>query len=308
MTKKIVVEIAEGLGNQLFMYAFAYSLSKKINYDLMIDRTSGYSKKKNLMRKHQKYMLDNLNINQDYASKNDVYDNNFKRFIKKIEIFFDNFFNKKKFIIEKYIKINKKKVSLNIPPINIKNLSKNLYIQGHFEDENYFKTFRNDFLKMYKPLNKYLTDNEKIISKLKNTNSVSIHIRQHRFTEQVHEKKSKFNNDMTIKFTNELIEYIKKSVFFFEKNLDNPEFFIWSNDFSGINQHFDSKKFNYIIGNDVINDFNLFSYAKHFIVGGSTFHWWGAWLNENPNKVCVCPHNLNPSGNNNFYPKEWLRI
>ena len=68
MAKKIVVEIAEGLGNQLFMYAFAYSLSKKINYDLMIDKTSGYSKKKNLMRKHQKYMLDNLNINQKYAS------------------------------------------------------------------------------------------------------------------------------------------------------------------------------------------------------------------------------------------------
>ena len=55
MTKKIVVEIAEGLGNQLFMYAFAYSLSKKINYDLMIDRTSGYSKKKNLMRKHHDF-------------------------------------------------------------------------------------------------------------------------------------------------------------------------------------------------------------------------------------------------------------
>ena len=109
MAKKIVVEIAEGLGNQLFMYAFAYSLSKKINYDLMIDKTSGYSKKKNLMRKHQKYMLDNLNINQNYASKNDVYDNRFKRYVKKIELFLDNFFSKKNSSLKNILKLIREK-------------------------------------------------------------------------------------------------------------------------------------------------------------------------------------------------------
>ena len=39
MKNKLVVEIAEGLGNQLFKYAFAYSLAKKINYELLIDDT-----------------------------------------------------------------------------------------------------------------------------------------------------------------------------------------------------------------------------------------------------------------------------
>ena len=46
MEKKLTVEIAEGLGNQLFMYSHAYSLSKKLNYKIQIDNTSGYSKKK----------------------------------------------------------------------------------------------------------------------------------------------------------------------------------------------------------------------------------------------------------------------
>ena len=32
MEKKLTVEIAEGLGNQLFMYSHAYALAKKINY------------------------------------------------------------------------------------------------------------------------------------------------------------------------------------------------------------------------------------------------------------------------------------
>ena len=33
MKKKLTVEIAEGLGNQIFKYAFAYSLSKKLGYN-----------------------------------------------------------------------------------------------------------------------------------------------------------------------------------------------------------------------------------------------------------------------------------
>ena len=53
MEKKVIVEIAEGLGNQLFMYAHAYSMAKKLNYELFIDNQSGYSFKKNTLREHQ---------------------------------------------------------------------------------------------------------------------------------------------------------------------------------------------------------------------------------------------------------------
>ena len=37
MKKNLIVRIGEGLGNQLFMYANAYSLSKKFDYNLYID-------------------------------------------------------------------------------------------------------------------------------------------------------------------------------------------------------------------------------------------------------------------------------
>ncbi len=308
MKNRLVVEIAEGLGNQLFMYANAFALSKKLNYELLIDEKSGYSRKKNKMRNHQKYMLDLFNIKQVYASRRDKYDNIIKRIKKKIELFSDKFITKRKFIIEKYNKINGKKITLKLSMPNKEKLGKNLYIQGHFEDQNYFINFRDDILKMFKPLDIHLKNNNELIRKLKNTNSVSIHIRMNRFTEQPHEKKNRLSRNKSNKYTIDLINYINKSVIYFEKKLDNPEFFIWSNDFLNINQYFDKKKFTYVNNNDAINDFNLFSYAKHFIVGASTFHWWGAWLNDNPNKICVCPKNINPSGNENFYPLEWKRI
>ena len=46
MEKKIIVRIAAGLGNQMSMYAHAFSLSKKLNYRLYIDDKSGYFQKK----------------------------------------------------------------------------------------------------------------------------------------------------------------------------------------------------------------------------------------------------------------------
>ena len=55
-------------------------------------------------------------------------------------------------------------------------------------------------------------------------------------------------------------------------------------------------------------DFYLFSLCKNFIVGPSTFHWWGAWLNENQNKLCLRPKDINPSNNKDFWPQNWISI
>ena len=46
MKNSVIVQISEGLGNQLFMYANAYSTAKKLDKNLLIDETSGYFQKK----------------------------------------------------------------------------------------------------------------------------------------------------------------------------------------------------------------------------------------------------------------------
>ena len=47
MDKKLIVKVAAGLGNQMFMYANALSLSKRFDYKLLVDNTSGFFQSKN---------------------------------------------------------------------------------------------------------------------------------------------------------------------------------------------------------------------------------------------------------------------
>ena len=113
MKGNLIVQISEGLGNQLFMYAHAYALSKKLNKNLLIDDTTGYFKNKNSLRPHQKYMLNYFNISEDCAPDYFKYDTFSRNIYKKILIFFDNFKSNKKFLIEFSKKTNNKKVVNN---------------------------------------------------------------------------------------------------------------------------------------------------------------------------------------------------
>ena len=90
-SKKIVVKIAAGLGNQMFMYANAYTLSKKYSLNLTVDNTSGYFQKKNRTLSRE-YGLDIFNLSSKKSSKEDKFDTYLKHFFKKFLIFFDKFF------------------------------------------------------------------------------------------------------------------------------------------------------------------------------------------------------------------------
>jgi len=90
MNKIIVAKISEGLGNQLFMYANAYAVSKKFNLNLCLDPYSGY--RKNNIRS---FMLDNFNISSTIAPSDWIFSSNYRNLIKKIKIKHD-FLKKKK--------------------------------------------------------------------------------------------------------------------------------------------------------------------------------------------------------------------
>jgi len=306
MEKKIlVVRIAEGLGNQLFMFANSFFIAKAKKFTLMIDNESGYFKNKNQRRK-RKFLLNFFNIKNQICHDDLKFKNYYTDIIRKFLKIIDLFNKKKKFLIENKDK-NKKTKYLNILKTPLNNL---VYVEGHFESEKYFIKVKKNLQKILTIKKEFIDQDNKYINLIKKNTSVSLHIRRHKFSEDLNEIKKKSNIERSIFFTNELIKYNHKGIEYFRNKLNKPIFFIWSNDFTGIEKYFNYNDCIFVKNNNVIMDFYLLSICKHFIVGGSTFHWMGAWLNENKNKICLRPRsiNLNPSNNINFWPEGWLKI
>ena len=302
MNNQLIVRISEGLGNQLFMYSNAYALSKKIGYELFIDDESSY-RNKNI----RSYLLNNFNITGKIVSDDLKFNNYTKNVFRKFKIRIDKFKKYKEFLIEA-TDINKQTSYHNY--LNNILLHQNVYLEGHFESEKYFINERDKILNEFKLTNENQYKVNKYLYNFHNENIVSICVRQNRFSESIGNKSNLSSIKKSKLFVKDTIDYIKRAEILIESKITNPKYFIWSDDFTNLSEYFPENKYTFVINdeNKALNDFYLFKNCKYFIVGPTTFHWWGAWLSNFDNKICIRPKNLNPSSNINFWPESWLVI
>ena len=98
-----------------------------------------------------------------------------------------------------------------------------------------------------------------------------------------------------------------------KNKISNPKFFIFSDNFNGLDKIFDKKLFIFVdefYQDKSAEDFYLLKHCKHFIVGPTSFHWWAAWLCNYENKIILRPkcRTLNISSNIDFWPESWNKI
>ena len=145
---------------------------------------------------------------------------------------------------------------------------------------------------------------------MSNNKIVSICVRQNRYSERECNYNNKLSFTKSNKFTHDTIQYIYRAISFCEKKIDNPIFYIWSNDFKNLKEYFNDDKFIFVENNynKSITDFYLLNKCKNFIVGPTSFHWWPAWLNYEKENIIIRPKNINPSNNLDFWPKSWISV
>ena len=111
------------------------------------------------------------------------------------------------------------------------------------------------------------------------------------------------------------LDYYEEAMSHFDKY--EVSFVVLSDDIEGVKEmnFFDGCDAVYMPGNPAAVDMYLMSKSDHNIIANSTFSFWGAFLNENPNKKVVCPYNFiggsDPGTqyiNGNYYPSDWIAL
>ena len=309
MSKNLIIRISNGLGNQLFMYASAYAMSKELSRILLIDNESSFNSTKNI----SDYLLNNFNITSKIASDKKKFKSFYgyckRKFLLKTDLFRKNKF----FYIEKK---NIDKITNYNDDFKNKFFDNNMYVEGYFESEKYFLNYKRSLSNEFKLKNPDIYKNNLYFDNISKSNSVALCIRQNRFIEGINNN-NEVNRKKSWNYTLEQIEYINKSVQIIKSKIGNPKFFLWSNDFQNLESNFfnfDYQSINLNNVNDSIDKTILGLYlltnCKHYVVTGSSFNWWGAWLSANQNKIIIRPsHFKNFTFNNkDLWPENWLSV
>lgn len=269
----IIVQLVGGIGNQMFQYAAARRISYINNTPLKLD-ISWFEKSK-----LRNYNLKCFNIIEDFASPRDI------QLIKELN-------RKKNSIIlmgfvEKFIPYYKcwcvKQKYFHYDP-NLLNLSDNIYLKGYWQSEKYFKDIDNIIRKEY--IIKFKPDsyNIEMSNLIKSLESVSIHIRRGDYIKSFITKKA--HGSCSLEYYHNAIKKITKII-------KKPHFFVFSDDINWTKHNLKiSHPVTFIIQNSKDKDFRdlqLMSFCKYYIISNSSFSWWGAWLNRNPNKIVIAP-------------------
>ena len=303
MNNKLIVRLSNNLGNQMFMYASAYVFAKKLNREFFYDDETAYQGSS-----LYNYNLDIFKISSTRAPENLKFLNKFGYVKRKFLKYLDNFNSRKMFYIEP--RDHNKNTSFNDKILN-GNYNDKLFVEGHFESEKYFNSHINDIKSEFRFKNYKSFENNQLYKDIKNSESVSVCIRQNRFSERKRPITIKDEENSLI-FTEDQVKYVEKSMNIIKSKVTKPKFFLWSNDLKKLNNYFPDSQFTPVSTNKVDFDLFLMSQTKHSIVIPSSFNWWGAWLGKSSKSIVIRPTNDHFSNfninNKDFWPKDWLVV
>lgn len=279
-----IVKIQGGLGNQMFQYAL-YRKFQSMGYDTYADLSMYRNKNETRI-----FDLPIFGIQLREADKRDI-----KRLYMNTHNYFDKIwirlFGKKTYFKEKGLFFDQ---SVLMQPEG--------YFNGYWQSQKYFFDISDALYRELQFPELPKGHNREIQEQIKGDEySVSIHVRLGDYLNNP----GLYGGICTAEYYAEAITYMKK-------RLGNPHFYIFSNGIDMVKEQFKGEEFTFIENNNESNgyiDMQLMSSCKHQIIANSSFSWWGAWLNQNEEKIVIAPKRwLNGVTTRDVVPVEWIRL
>lgn len=181
--------------------------------------------------------------------------------------------------------------------------NENIYLEGYWQTEKYFIKIRETILKDFTFPEIEDEKNKRLMENIQHSNSVGIHIRRGDYLED--NNLESHGRVCDIKYYQKAVEYIKRHV-------SKPAFYVFSDDMEWVKENLNLENAQFVNWNhktDSYRDMQLMSICNHQIIANSTFSWWAAWLNENPQKIVVVPSTwINGMDTPDIWCEEWVKI
>lgn len=287
----IAIRLTGGLGNKMFQYALYKSIVTSGKEALIDDFSFLPSWDFEIIKLQQifpnaSYEIAPRKLIEQYEGRS-LFLNKIRRRL--------NFLFKKKIIVDKSLKFN---------PL-ISKLQGDFFLSGLWQSEKYFLDYR-EIIKDSFQFKKFRDEkNISLSEELSQVSSVAIHIR----------KGADYERKNVIGTCDK--NYYKRAIKLIQKRVKEPNFYIFTDNEKWVCENITEIDYTLVNWNPTSGienylDMQLMSCCKHNIIANSSYSWWGAWLNSNPDKIILCPEKwynkhsyLNTS---DLIPETWIKL
>lgn len=295
----IIVKLMGGLGNQMFQYAAGRSLAHLHGTELRLDH-SFFELSENVATPRQ-YELHHFNVSGKRSNKYDfwaivTHRHRWHILLKALWPLLRRDFKSIKIIQERLFDFDP----------SFFDFPDNIQLAGYWQSEKYFSDIADIIRKEFTVRSQLTGENQRIANVINSSTAVSLHVRRGDYVSC--EKTAAVHGACSLEYYDNAIERIANLV-------SAPHFFIFSDDIAWVKKHLHLDYPVTIVGHNSsengCEDLRLMSFCRHHIIANSSFSWWGAWLNPQPDKIVIAPARWfsdTTIDTSDLIPESWIRI
>lgn len=172
---------------------------------------------------------------------------------------------------------------------------------GYWQSEKYFSPVADKVRDAFRFREESISEkNKELAESLRGLETVSVHIRRGDYLQL-----TEYHGLCTESYYRDAMDYMRA-------HHPNATFVFFSDDIPWVKANIMDDSAVYVDWNvekDSWQDMYLMSQCKHNIIANSSFSWWGAWLNGNPDKSVVAPKQwFRVSPNYDILPNNWITL
>lgn len=290
----VLVYLVGGLGNQLFQYATGKALATELNQPLQVSTALLHNRLLAYITNitPRKFALSTFGIS---PSDSPLF--NYWLTLQAISPLYHN-----------VIWLNE--ASINYSTYSMENLSQatDVVMWGYWQSETYFAKYDELIRNTFTFKKKLSTLSQSLLGTIRQQNSISLHVRRGDYVT---------NNNANKEHGVCGIDYYERAISYIENCLGNCIFYVFSDDIDWAVANLSillKSRAIYVLNTperEAWEDMYLMSQCTHHIIANSSFSWWGAWLNQNPEKIVIAPkkwYNSSEKATDSMIPLTWVRL